>query len=508
MTWLHTWAGLVLGAVLFAVFWMGTLSVFHEELDRWMQPATRLPPPPAVISLDRLVVPLAATEAVGASQWGLMLPTAREPMAQFFYRAPDGGFVVHAIDPHTGALLPEPGSAGATGFIVPFHYGLHIEWRRLGYWLVGAASMGMLVLLVSGVVVHRRRFKEFFTFRPDKRLPRATLDLHNLTGMVALPFHFLITLTGVILFMEVYFPSAADLAYRSADNPRGSFFADAFGGFRRPLLNESGELVSLDAMVVEASARWSGSPPRFVRVWHPGDANAYVEVRRTYADQASLTRGQIFFDAGSGRILHQFDTAPVMSTQRFLSGLHFIAFDHWALRWLYFLAGLAGCAMIATGFVFWLEARRRRHAGTAMGGRRLVEALTVASVTGIIAATLALLVANRLLPADASMGSTGRSELEVWVFWAVWLVAFAHASLRGTRAWRDQTWAIGGLAFTAVLLNGLTTGHHPLAALQAQLWAVAGVDAVLLMTGAAALAVAIRLGRRGTPHTLGVDGNG
>ena len=43
MGWLHTWAGLVLGAILFAIFWMGTLSVFDREIDRWLMPETRLP---------------------------------------------------------------------------------------------------------------------------------------------------------------------------------------------------------------------------------------------------------------------------------------------------------------------------------------------------------------------------------------------------------------------------------------------------------------------------------
>ena len=33
MGWLHTWAGLALGAILFAIFWMGTLSVFDREIE-------------------------------------------------------------------------------------------------------------------------------------------------------------------------------------------------------------------------------------------------------------------------------------------------------------------------------------------------------------------------------------------------------------------------------------------------------------------------------------------
>ena len=31
MGWLHTWAGLVIGLLLFAVFWTGTLCVFDTE---------------------------------------------------------------------------------------------------------------------------------------------------------------------------------------------------------------------------------------------------------------------------------------------------------------------------------------------------------------------------------------------------------------------------------------------------------------------------------------------
>ena len=38
MSELHTWAGLVLGWVLFAIFLTGTLAVFDKELNWWMQP--------------------------------------------------------------------------------------------------------------------------------------------------------------------------------------------------------------------------------------------------------------------------------------------------------------------------------------------------------------------------------------------------------------------------------------------------------------------------------------
>ena len=36
--WLHTWVGLLLGWLLYAVFLTGTLSFFQEEITFWMKP--------------------------------------------------------------------------------------------------------------------------------------------------------------------------------------------------------------------------------------------------------------------------------------------------------------------------------------------------------------------------------------------------------------------------------------------------------------------------------------
>ncbi|MEG1054296.1 MAG: PepSY-associated TM helix domain-containing protein, partial [Janthinobacterium sp.] len=69
MVWLHSWAGVILGSVLFAIFWMGTLSVFDAEIDRWMMPQTRLAPATQPLSLDRIARAVLPAVPAGASQW-------------------------------------------------------------------------------------------------------------------------------------------------------------------------------------------------------------------------------------------------------------------------------------------------------------------------------------------------------------------------------------------------------------------------------------------------------
>ena len=499
MTWLHTWAGVALGSLLFAIFWMGSLCVFDREIDRWMMPGTRLAPSTQRISVDRVAAAATLVLPPAASQWRADLPTERVPVLRLSYQDSAGNAAVRQLDPARYELIPDQETEGATGFIFPFHYGLHLKWLELGKWLAGLAGMAMLVLLVSGVVIHKKIFSQFFTFRPKKRLPRSSLDLHNLTGVLGLPFHFVMTLSGLIIFMGTYFPQAHLGAYGGGKEAKAAYTAEAFGRYARAKAGVPGGMASLDAMVGRAETEWAGGRPYFVRVWHPGDANSYIELRRSYARDITMNLDQIYFDASTGAVLQRFEAAPVVSVQRFISGLHFIQFEHWTLRWLYFLAGLSGCVMIATGFLFWLGARRIRHAKKGLAGVRVVEGLTLGSITGIIIATLAFFAANRLLPLGASFAGQERAALEMWAFYLVWVACFFHAWLRPAGAWREQAWAICALALTCVLLNAVTTGDHLIRSASSGRWAVAGMDALLLALALLSAIGARRLGRTMAP---------
>ena len=72
---------------------------------------------------------------------------------------------------------------------------------------------------------------DFFTFRHERRLSRASLDLHNLTGVLGLPFHFVMTLSGLIIFFSIYFPGTINAVY---DDDRAACNREVFGGFQCP----------------------------------------------------------------------------------------------------------------------------------------------------------------------------------------------------------------------------------------------------------------------------------
>ena len=256
-------------------------------------------------------------------------------------------------------------------------------------------------------------------------------------------------------------------------------------------------MASFDAMAAEARRLWDGSALRYVFVRNPGDAKSVMQIGRLDEGIVSSTYDAAYFDGPTGALIsYRTGTAPVMSTQRFISGFHFIQFRHWSLRWIYFGLGLAGCVLIATGYLFWLESRRKKHAQLGLRGVRFVEGLTIGSVTGMLIATAAFFVVNRLLPLGASALGQDRAALEVWTFYLVWLASFGHAWARPQRAWMEQCWTLAALASAAVLLNWITTGDHLLRGLSYRhLWPIAGMDILLLAGAAIAAIAALRLSR-------------
>ncbi len=504
MNWLHTWAGLTLGTLLFTIWWMGTLSVFDQEIDRWMKPETRLAPASQTLDADAVISRVMEKYPGDELESFLIyLPRERKPFFEVYGELKDSGRVNERLHAVTGEPLGESRSRAASGFFYPMHYRLHMG--GIGYFIVAFATLYMMVLLVTGVVIHRKIFVDFFTFRPKKKIRRSSLDLHNVTGVMFLPFHFLICLSGFAIFPGFYAspPFAIAKAVSESNETVKLFYAASdYAYYRREPAGEPAKMADIAPFVARAEAIWTeryDQPAKADRIdlHHVGDKNAYVEVRRFFPSRRmEAHRDSINFDGVNGEILMDFEASPVGQARNWLEGFHQIQFDHWPLRWFYFIAGLAGCILIATGFLFWTASRMKKGAVSQPVKIRFVEAMSVGSVTGMIVATGAFLVANRLLPAEAAWAGLARPELEVRIFFLVWVLSFVHPVIRSNKAWAEQSWAIAALGVLAVILNWVTTGDHLFASASRGLWSVAGMDLVLLASAGAAALAAMRLQQR------------
>lgn len=497
MTWLHTWVGVILGSIMFVMFFMGTLSVFKAEIDLWMLPQARLDPPKTDVSADVLYD--AVTEQFGEKLESvrIIMPSEHFPAA-FIYAYPEGGEIRSLLlDPNTMKLQAPVDSAAARSFLYPMHY--RLIPLPYGRWFSAAASMFLLLMMVSGVVIHRKIFVDFFTFRPKRKLPRSLLDLHNLTSVLAMPFHIMITLTGVIILYNLYFLPSLKAVYPDAERPRLEIRHDLEGTYREtPTGNPNPDrIASIDEMVAQAEHYWGGETLSDVYVAYPHDQGGVVRLFKSLANQVSTHDEPIQFSASTGQILTTPQTTVAYTAQQWLSGAHMIFFDHWVLRWFYFFAGIAGCIMIATGFLYWIETRRKTYQRNNVPGLRIVEGLAVWSVMGLMTATAAYFVVNRtFVPGLWSWHGILKPYLEVYIFYLVWISTLFHGLIRCKAAWGEQAWILGFLAAGAVVLNWTTTGDHLLKTLRSGDFAIAGMDLILLLSAVISILSAHKIGER------------
>lgn len=495
MAWIHAWLGLLAGWILFAMFLTGAASYFRPEITRWMQPELRPQPVSAVQAAQSAIAHLQATSPDDL-QWFIYLPDERTGATRVFVRpkpAPDGAPAPRRaefkLDPATGQPLQARDTRGGEHFY-RFHFQLQIP-HPWGRWLAGLCAAFMLAAIISGVITHKRLFADFFTLRWGKG-QRSWLDAHNASAVLALPFHAMITYTGLITLVAMYMPWPV-LAnfHKPAD-----FTAAAYGA--PPEDRPSGLAMPLQPVgpMIDAATRAWGDPPRTLVIRNPNDAAATVTLTRGTAHRLDAGPISMTLSGADGRLLSQSpEPGPALGTAGVMLGLHLGHYAGPVLRWTYFLLGLTGAAMVGTGLVLW-SVKRRRPGASSFLGLRLVDRLNVAAIACLPAGMAAFFLANRLLPADLP----GRAGLEVEAMFWVWFGLAAAACLRPLRRAWVETLALAAAAFLALpIVNALTTDRGFFASLAAADGLFIAFDVAFLMVGVVLAFAAWRAARPAAP---------
>lgn len=506
MSWLHTWSGLLLGWLLYAVFFTGTLSYFVDEIDDWMRPELHASVPQA--GAAEKAFSTLQTLAPGASNWSVQLPSARQTAVEVSWRpegAPPGreGIRRAHLDAGTGEVLPVRETRGGS-FLYRFHFELYAMPRIWGRWIVGIATMVMLVAIISGVITHKKIFTDFFTFRPRKG-QRSWLDAHNATAVLALPFHIVITFSGLLLLMTMLMPWGAQAVY---DGQPQRFNAERRGmpmgapngerGEGRQARSTPAPLAPIAPILAAAQAEYPGLVVGSISVQHPQTDRATVELRAQGSDSLLLNRGmgqRLVFDGVTGAMTSGQPVRPpsaVSAVMNSMVSVHLGRFADPAVRWLLFLSGVVGTAMAATGLVLWVVKRQpeRRKLGFTPRGHRLVEVLNVAAVAGLSVAVATYFWANRCVPVDV----LERSSVEIRCFFIAWAASLLHAAVRPhARAWLEQM-LLAAIGFALLpWLNAWTGGAGLWHTLPQGQWSIAGFDLMMLALAALHAVVARRL---------------
>ncbi|WP_313425890.1 PepSY-associated TM helix domain-containing protein [Stenotrophomonas rhizophila] len=507
MAWLHTWTGLLVGWLLLLIFMAGTASYYREEISRWMRPELPRSSVSSEVAAERALTFL-QHKAPQAESWNVTLPDPRNPAMRMFWRNPEsmvkppvegekrrrggGRFGDATVDPGTGEEVAARETRGGD-FFYRLHFDLHyipVYWAR---YLVGFCAMFMLVAIITGVITHKKIFKDFFTFRKDKGL-RSWLDFHNVSAVMALPYHAMITYTGIVTLMFMYLPWGVNVAYPKDED---AFFSEAFARLADIDTPSEGRAAALpiQQLLDAARAEWKGAQVGGFTLYHPGAANAVIDIQQRDGKRLSVDTPSLRFNAVTGALMEASPrSGGATQTRGVMYGLHLARFADWGLRALFFVSGLIGCLMVASGVVLWAVKERPKHAksGKIGFGLRLVDALNIGAVAGLPIAFAAYFWGNRLLPVQMAE----RADAEVNVFFYAWGAALLAAFIWPKRLmWAWQLYLGAAMFMLIPVINALTTHAHLGVTLRTGDWVLAGFDLMMLTFGAVLAYCALRMQR-------------
>lgn len=438
MGWLHAWIGFVAGLLLFSVFATGSLAVFDTELTRWLQP--EVPPQAPLFSAQALnrTLPTVRDLLLQGERPFITLPSMRDPFMRVQHH--DGyEFLNVPFNPQTGERIAARATAGGT-----FFYDLHYTMRTgiYGETIIAVGGLALLVTLGSGIIIHLRGLiPDLLLLRPFAARLRAWLDVHVLASVPFLPFVIMMAYTGTFIRARTIFPPA----------PYVSSIATLFTGTSNPVAPTSVQtadvpvLPSLPPLLSQAEQTLGRG-----QVGHILFLPDSMLFTRTDMSGPLLTREHIDFSPTDGHFLrHVLLPTPVTHAQQLMEGIHYARWTGSGLRWMYFLSGVMGAIMFASGSIIFLMKRRKQSGGRVMF--RIAEGLAIGTILGFLLATLAFFWANRLLPASL----VERPLAEVHSFFMIWGLSTVTALLlclsgRPMRAWKIQ------LGILAILSGFLT----------------------------------------------------
>lgn len=494
----HTWVGLVAGMALFIAFYAGAITVFTHELGDWQRPADTQPVADPIGRSQALLDALLATDPDPELGLFLVLPGAHGPQpSAYLYNEASGEQRRFVLD-DTDALRETPPRTGFVDFVYDLHFTAGLP-RVFGSYLFGIVCVLYGLALVSGVVIYAPAFvRDLFALRIGRNIKRLWQDTHNVIGVLSLPFHIIFAWTGAVLtiglLMLVPFQS---LVYEGklfqvleADYQVTPHVAAA--GTSRPML-------PVAELLQRAQATIPGLAVNSVDYRGAGDANARAIVYGDLNQRRLSTAGAVAMAAATGEVVDSTQPEAYSPGRAFLFALyslHFGTFGHEAVKWLYFVLGLAGAFLFYGGNLLWIEARRKRRQVEQPRRTRFMAALTLGVCLGCVAGVSAAFLAGALLP-------------EAWAarcYFIVFFASIAWAFARPpARAGHELLWLCALLTLAIPVAGAIGSGEHLFAAFANCHWHRFSVDAGALVFALAFWRMAratLRRGYNGDPNSV------
>lgn len=357
----HRYLGLLLGPCLVVIGLSGSVGLYGDALDTWLNPELAIANPQGKsLSLDRIMAAVRAIHPQRHGSWTLELPRSADGMLTAWYENPEEtrgrlyAPLMVSVNPYTAEIVASR-FWGETA--VSRLSDLHTQLRlgRTGWNWVGGLGFALMVSLVSGLWLWwpgRAELRKAFIPRADQGAGRFALDWHRLFGLaIALPL-LALAFTGV----NLAFPKLPEAVVGTSGMGH-----DDEGPTVRSTAIPNDRPVGPEEAVLLARGPFPHAEVR--RVTTPeGETGTYrVALRQPWEVNHRHPLTTVWVDQYSGQI------REVRNPARFTAGESAITWL-WPLhtgeafgrsgRLIWFIAGLAPALLFLTGLLGWLIRHR------------------------------------------------------------------------------------------------------------------------------------------------------
>lgn len=351
---LHLWLGLSVGVLFTVIALTGSVLVFYDDLDKWLNLPPRAAGEQDVRDFDQALLTLRGTYPDKTGSWRLEVSDDTTVIAARYY---------NPVETRGEDFAPMMVWLSADGqqvlrrdfwgqYTMTWLYNLHFRllMGKTGGVIVGYLGLACLYLLVSGLVAwwpKHGQWKKQLGFK--RRTSRIGLlyDCHKTVGLAATLPLILLTVTGVMLAL----PNESRFLLEPVFGPSQS------AKFTPPAVSAGKQLSPSQAQRIAfqtlpgANMAWIETPAT------DGGRNYYrMRMQMDIDPSRRFPHSYVYIDAVSGDVDEVFDYSRQGATNTIMNWLHPLhdgSFFRLAGRILWVLSGIAVLALFVLGLWRW-----------------------------------------------------------------------------------------------------------------------------------------------------------
>jgi uncharacterized iron-regulated membrane protein len=356
---IHLYLALI-GGFFFAIIGLtGSLSIYQNELDTWLNPHLVIEQPKSDYQpLDKIIAAVKAAHPNRHGSWTLELPQSPNDMLLAWYEKPQETYfefyapLIVAVNPYTAEIV-DSRLWGRTAMTWVMDLHTQLAFGEFGWQCVGVLGGFLMVSVITGLVLWWPvgPFWQAFALRFNQGMIRLLMDLHRWLGLLSAGALLVLAFTG----MQLSYPQLLESLTGAEDMGHGNNGKPVLSTTRpnnRPVRLEEAEFMA------------RGPFPRATlrRVTTPVGENGTYRINLRQAGEINHKHPftMVWVDRWSGQIKSVRDPNQFSSGQRLMTWM-------WPLhtgealgetgRFIWFLAGLTPAYFYLSGLLQWLYKR-------------------------------------------------------------------------------------------------------------------------------------------------------